>query len=62
MLSTNSFGSRSVLRVGGASFEFYSLRALDKAGTYTLRATTPGQAGTIPVTTAIAIWLRGFRI
>ena len=32
MPSTNSFGSRSVLRVGGASFEFYSLRALDKAG------------------------------
>jgi aconitate hydratase len=32
MGSTNSFGSRSALRVGGRQFQFYSLGALEKSG------------------------------
>ena len=41
--------------VAGEAIATFAGCALDKPGTYTLKATTPGQGGTIPVTGTIAI-------
>jgi len=47
MPSINSFGAKSVLRVGGRSFEFYSLNALEK--------TTKGSVARLPYSTRILL-------